>query len=533
MKESVSVTTIFQIVILFILLFTAIMCLTINNSNAFGVKDEIINIIEMNNGNYLDGDNLSTDIVDAISQEAYRTTGICEDGYTGYERNGAPVNTGDRASVCIKVVNVTSGIESYLDSILDGVVATDFVEGKYYQIVLFYQLDLPVLRQAYNFQTKGETRIIYQENRSVSGNGSYSGNSSNRNISNTPFSSIDDSIVNGTNDNNINVNNESSSGTVFAEEQVCREGIIENNLITGIQGVAMAVEPIYTTSDKTTSTRSTRLDGTKFTILGNDGTSDGSGLWAITYDGECGWVESNYMAINLREYIPSITYSITNASSSIYKTYNGTSAVNIPNLTGQKLYTSDFSSIVPVVYSFAQKLRIAQSNAQRNGDSLKIYDAYRPYKVTQYASSQLSSLRNSNSQVRYHTNYSIGANTGNTYYWHESWFLAQNVSKHNTGCAVDITLSGKESQMPTDMHQLSTQAIKYYSSNVSHTTGNYSGGMLNSQAAQSLSNYMMSGTGLTDLASEWWHYQDDSCHSRITGHSSTGGGRNINFYSNV
>ena len=165
MKESVSVTTIFQIVILYILLFTTIMCLTINNSNAFGVKDKILNIIEMNNGNYLDGDSLNEEIVDAISQEAYRTTGICEDGYTGYERNGEPVNSGDRASVCIKEVNVTNGIDNYLNSVLDGVVSAEFIEGKYYQIILFYQLDLPVFRQAYNFHTKGETRIIYQENR--------------------------------------------------------------------------------------------------------------------------------------------------------------------------------------------------------------------------------------------------------------------------------------------------------------------------------------------------------------------------------
>ena len=43
MRESISITTIFQIVILFILLFTAIMALTINNSNAFGVKDQIVN----------------------------------------------------------------------------------------------------------------------------------------------------------------------------------------------------------------------------------------------------------------------------------------------------------------------------------------------------------------------------------------------------------------------------------------------------------------------------------------------------------
>lgn len=164
MKESISVTTIFQIVILFILLFTAIMCLTINNSNAFGVKDEIINIIEANNGNYLNSDNsaLSDEIVSTISSAAYRTTGVCDEGYTGYERNGQPVNSGERASVCIKKVDVTSGIDKYLNNLLGDTVANDaFVQGSYYQVVLFYQLDLPVLRQIYNFQTKGETKIIY------------------------------------------------------------------------------------------------------------------------------------------------------------------------------------------------------------------------------------------------------------------------------------------------------------------------------------------------------------------------------------
>lgn len=170
MKESVSATTIFQIVILFILLFTAIMCLTINNSNAFGVKDEIINIIEMNDGNFLSDDNysLSEEIVDSISNAAYRTTGVCDEGYDGFERNGQPVSSGERASVCIKRIDVTSGIEDYLTDpgVLGDTVATgEFVEGSYYQVVLFYQLDLPVIRQAYNFQTKGETKIIYKAER--------------------------------------------------------------------------------------------------------------------------------------------------------------------------------------------------------------------------------------------------------------------------------------------------------------------------------------------------------------------------------
>ena len=46
MKEAIGGVSLFQIVILFLLLFTGVMCLTINHSKAFGVKDEIINIIE-------------------------------------------------------------------------------------------------------------------------------------------------------------------------------------------------------------------------------------------------------------------------------------------------------------------------------------------------------------------------------------------------------------------------------------------------------------------------------------------------------
>ena len=46
MKEAIGGVSLFQIVILFLLLFTGVMCLTINHSKAFGVKDEIINILE-------------------------------------------------------------------------------------------------------------------------------------------------------------------------------------------------------------------------------------------------------------------------------------------------------------------------------------------------------------------------------------------------------------------------------------------------------------------------------------------------------
>ncbi len=167
MKEALSVTTIFQIVILFILLFTAIMALTINNSNAFGMKDEIISYIEANNGNYLNEDKsgLNEELVEKLANASYRTTGKCEDDEDtkGYSRTGEELTSNENASICIKKIKATDEVDNFLSEELDHMVATDdFVKGTYYQITVFFQLDLPVVKQIYNFQSKGETKIIYQ-----------------------------------------------------------------------------------------------------------------------------------------------------------------------------------------------------------------------------------------------------------------------------------------------------------------------------------------------------------------------------------
>ena len=42
MKEAIGGVSIFQIAVLFLLIFTGVMCLTINHSKAFGVKEEKI-----------------------------------------------------------------------------------------------------------------------------------------------------------------------------------------------------------------------------------------------------------------------------------------------------------------------------------------------------------------------------------------------------------------------------------------------------------------------------------------------------------
>lgn len=145
------------------------MCLTINNANAFGVKDEIVNMIELSDGNFINGAvgnySLSTEVVRTITETSYRTVGTCDDGYYGFARTGEYIGQGGNSNgsaVCVKCVPVTSAIDNYLTGILGADVATgDFDAGYYYQIMVFYQLDLPVVSQVYDFKTKGETKILY------------------------------------------------------------------------------------------------------------------------------------------------------------------------------------------------------------------------------------------------------------------------------------------------------------------------------------------------------------------------------------
>jgi len=308
----------------------------------------------------------------------------------------------------------------------------------------------------------------------------------------------------GTNEGTTN----NGGGTVA---DVCKSGIKTTDL-KGIQGTAMVSKPIYETNERKNSTGNAK-PGIKFDILGENGN-----YWAIEYEGKCGWVDSTYMGINMAKYIPEARFNISNASSSIYKS----SGKNISGLTGKKLYSSEYSnSWVPGTFSFAKKLKKAAINAKNAGDTIVINDAYRPKAVSTYANNKLTSLYNSDKTVKANIDYSTGA-SGTKYSWGKGWFLASNVSTHNTGCAVDATLSG--GKMPTAMHELSALAIKYYSPSASKTVANYSVGVKNSSDAQRLSKYMMNA-GLADLASEWWHYQDNSCHSTI--------GTAANFWSAV
>lgn len=120
-----------------------------------------------------------------------------------------------------------------------------------------------------------------------------------------------------------------------------------------------------------------------------------------------------------------------------------------------------------------------------------------------------------NSLVRNNIDYSYGA-SGKRYSWGKGWFLAQGLSSHNTGAAIDVTLcdnaTKEECNMPTNMHELSTKAIKYFCSYYPKTSDYYSKEM--TKDAERLDRYM-TNAGMTTLASEWWHFQEQDGYIRI------------------
>lgn len=165
MRQAVGGLGLFQIVILFVLIFTGFICLSINQSRAYNVKDQILKSIESESGIDLttdtNGNNPALEkIIDYLTRVSYRTAGACPASidingrkveYVGFNRDG---KIDSKNSVfCIAKIEVdqdfpkTNGID-------------ELPSMSYYNVVVFFQLDLPVFRDAFGFRTVGETKII-------------------------------------------------------------------------------------------------------------------------------------------------------------------------------------------------------------------------------------------------------------------------------------------------------------------------------------------------------------------------------------
>ena len=144
MKEAIGGSWITMIVISFILLFASFMSLSINWSKTYKVKDEIVLAIERNNGvNPESLGQISTYMADL----GYRTVGKgCPDHYVGFTYDG--VKTYSSPSYCIKANML-------------GATATGHKSfTAYYSIIVFFRLDIPIIRQIVKFDLEANTKVI-------------------------------------------------------------------------------------------------------------------------------------------------------------------------------------------------------------------------------------------------------------------------------------------------------------------------------------------------------------------------------------
>ncbi|MEI6276961.1 MAG: M15 family metallopeptidase [Prolixibacteraceae bacterium] len=160
--------------------------------------------------------------------------------------------------------------------------------------------------------------------------------------------------------------------------------------------------------------------------------------------------------VNLEKAVPGIVLDIR------YATAN--------NFTHQPVYPAPKAYVRKPV---AEALMQIQQELNSKGMGLKIYDAYRPYAVT------LKFF-----QLYPDTNFVASPKTG---------------SRHNRGCAIDLTIidirSGKELEMPTSFDNFTERA--------SHSFQDLSPDALQNR---NILRETMIRHGFEALESEWWHY---------------------------
>jgi zinc D-Ala-D-Ala dipeptidase len=167
-------------------------------------------------------------------------------------------------------------------------------------------------------------------------------------------------------------------------------------------------------------------------------------------------IDENKRLVNLEEFIPGIVLDIRYATND--------------NFTGSVLYDT---SAAFLRYPAAWALRKIQERLSMHNLGLKIWDAYRPYSVTEHLWEYVQDPR-----------YAADPRNG---------------SRHNRGCAVDLTLiyldSGDEVSMPTVYDDFTEKAHIDFTDLPAEILEH-----------RELLREVMERFGFTVLPSEWWHF---------------------------
>ena len=256
--------------------------------------------------------------------------------------------------------------------------------------------------------------------------------------------------------------------------------------------------------------------------------------------GESGWIPHSGAFINAPDVLPSIVYNITNAYYSMFRS----NRVPLPGVYGTVMYNAwSFNYrlnreefIVPILYATAHRLFLVQQEALARGETVIMYEAFRPRATQQAVVASLTALMEENEYVRY------GINNPP---WHMGMFISRGISNHQRGAAVDVGLGriyayeirlmgGYEyrhitgfvaHEMPTLMHELHPAAatIARPSWEIAETM---------TEGALIMRDLFLR-QGFSPLSSEWWHFDDRPGIALANQHNMTGMFFTETIYSNI
>ena len=156
MKHTISGTWVFMLVILFTLIFAAYIALTINYSRSFKVKNEILSLIEKNEGLTDNGVKL---INGYLSQSGYKTLGNCHIIAETVTYGAKTIDPdADVSTVFEKVVDPGKKYYYCVNKYTN--YHTYFKTRAYYKVNLFFRFDVPVLGDLHTFDVEGQTSEI-------------------------------------------------------------------------------------------------------------------------------------------------------------------------------------------------------------------------------------------------------------------------------------------------------------------------------------------------------------------------------------
>ena len=152
MREAVGGTFLFNLMIIFIFFFAAFLAIAINYSQAFRIKNQIINYIEQYEG--INNDNDRKRRLDFINSSGYYREQNCDCDRGGTANNYSCNNTTD---------DVNGSSVSLNGQRANGLCIRKLTNDNgdvYYSVTTFVSFNLPIIGNFFTFPVKGETKII-------------------------------------------------------------------------------------------------------------------------------------------------------------------------------------------------------------------------------------------------------------------------------------------------------------------------------------------------------------------------------------